>query len=82
MENWYFPDGSRLGNSSHGGDIHRTRGNMRVNLRRRNNAMSPSGIYRCDIPTAADSDLLVRETIYVGLYVSGGISQGMQCCHY
>ena len=83
---WYFPDGSRLGNSSQGGDIHRTRGNMRVNLRRRNNAMSPSGIYRCDIPTVPvhdDSDLSVRETVYVGLYASGGISQGMQCClHY
>ena len=42
----------------------------------------PSGIYRCDIPTGAvhdDIDLSVRETVYVGLYVSGGISQGMQC---
>ena len=72
---WYFPNGSILENSSLGGDISRTRGDMRVNLRRRNNAMSPSGIYRCDIPTDAvhdDSDLSVRETVYVGLYASGG----------
>ena len=59
---------------------------MRVNLHRRNNAMSPSGIYRCDIATDAvhdDIDLSVRETVYVGLYASGGISQGKQCClHY
>ena len=69
---WYFPDGSEL---VHGGDIDRTRGHMRFNLRRRNNAMGPSGIYRCDIPTDAvhDSDLSVRETVYVGLYASGGI---------
>ena len=69
---WYFPDGSEL---VHGGDIDRARGDMRFNLRRRNNAMGPSGIYRCDIPTDAvhdDSDLSVRETVYVGLYASGG----------
>ena len=37
--------------------------------------MGPSGIYRCDIPTVAvhdDNDLSVRETVYVGLYASGG----------
>ena len=31
--------------------------------------------YRCDIPTDAihdDNDLSVRETVYVGLYASGG----------
>ena len=72
---WYFPDGSELGNSSLGGDIYRSRGDMRVNLHRRNNAMGPSGIYRCDIATDAvhdDNDLSVRETVYVGLYASGG----------
>ena len=72
---WYFPDGSILGNSSLGGDIDRTRGDMRVNLRHRNDVMGPSGIYHCDIPTAAvhnDSDPSVRETVYVGLYASGG----------
>ena len=72
---WYFPNGSIVEISSFGGNIYRTRGNMRVNLHHRNNAMGPSGIYRCDIPTAAvhdDIDLPVRETVYVGLYASGG----------
>ena len=71
---WYFPNGSILGHS-HGGDIYRSRGNMRVNLHRRNNAMGPSGIYRCDIPTNAVhdvNDLSVRETVYVGLYPPNG----------
>ena len=36
---------------------------------------SPSGIYRCVIPTNAvndDSDGFIGETVYVGLYGSGG----------
>ena len=69
---WYFPDGGEL---DHTTDIYRIRTAQRVTLRRRNNAMSPSGIYRCNIPTDAvhdDSDLSVRETVYVGLYASGG----------
>ena len=56
-------------------DIYESRAAQRVYLRRRNNADMPSGIYRCDIPTNAvqgDSDTRVRETVYVGLYASGG----------
>ena len=71
---WYFPNGGVLpwdGASA----IYRNRGNRRVNLRRRNNTMGPSGIYRCEVPTDAvhdDNDLSVRETIYVGLYPPSG----------
>ena len=59
--------------SSH--DIYEARTAERVDLRRRNNADMPSGIYRYDIPTNAvhnDSDIRVRESVYVGLYASGG----------
>ena len=45
--------------------------------------MEPSGIYCCEVQTVAvhdDNDLSVGEAVYVGLYVSGGISQDMQCC--
>ena len=74
---WYFPNGTRLplpGNS----DIYEVRASQRVDLRRINNANSPSGVYRCDIPTNAvndDNDNSVRETVYVGLYATGGILQ-------
>ena len=71
---WYFPAGTRLSFSG-GGDIFESRGVKRVDLRRRNNANSPVGIYRCDIPTAAvhdDTDKLVRDTVYVGLYTTTG----------
>ena len=65
---WYFPDGTRLPFS---GDITQNRGAQRVNLRRRNYATSPSGVYRCSISTNAvhghryNSE---RESVFVGLY--------------
>ena len=74
---WYFPNGGRLPFSG-GGDIYEFRVAQRVDLRRRNNANSPTGIYRCDISTNAvhhATDISVRDRpVYVGLYTaSGGI---------
>ena len=72
---WYFPDETKLLLPSPELDIFEARDAQQVTLRRRNNAISPSGIYRCNIPTVAvhdDNDLSVRETVYVGLYASGG----------
>ena len=71
---WYFPNGTRLPFSG-GGGIFEFRNAERVDLRRNNNANSPVGIYRCDIPTNAvydDSDISVRDTVYVGLYYPSG----------
>ena len=71
---WYFPNGSRVQLGSGGGDIYQYRAAQRVVLRRRNDGTA-SGIYHCSIPTVAvhdDSDLSVREYVYVGLYDSGG----------
>ena len=71
---WYFPDGTtRLGFSSV--NIFEYRGPQRVDIRRRNNANSPVGIYHCDIPTNTVydyTDILVRDTVYVGLYTASG----------
>ena len=70
---WYHPDSEmRLPFYD---DIYEVRGAQRVDLRRRNNADMPSGIYRCRIATNAvhdDNDRYVRESVYVGLYASGG----------
>ena len=69
----YFPNGSRLWFSG-GGDIYQSRAAQRVDLRRRNDGTA-SGIYHCSIPTVVvhdDSNLSVREYVYVGLYDSGG----------
>ena len=76
---WYFPDGTRLPFNEPDVDTYEDRGSQRVDLRRRNNANSPTiGIYRCDIPTVAvhdDTDTSVRDTVYVGLYDSGGMQE-------
>ena len=72
---WYFPDGTRLPFPGDDGDIYEVRVAQRVDLRRRNNANSPTGIYRCEIPTNAvhhDTDISVRDTVYLGLYTASG----------
>ena len=86
---WYFPNGTRLPFSGRGGiwyfpggtrllfyaGIFESRGSQRVDLRCGNNANSPTGIYRCDIPTGAVHDNTgrsVRVIVYVGLYTASG----------
>ena len=70
---WYFPDGSVLPFFTTNNDIVEDREAQELHIRRRNNAMSPTGIYRCDIETAAvndnDADTITGETVYVGLYL-------------
>ena len=68
----FFPDGVPLQTN---GDIYMSGKPQRVELRRANSATSPTGIYRCEIPTNAvhdDIDISVRDTVYVGLYTSEG----------
>ena len=65
---WYFPNGTRL---SFSGDIFESRGLQRVALHHRNNADSPSGVYRCSISTNAvhgHYDNSERESVFVGFY--------------
>ena len=74
---WYSPDGTRLPFPG-GGDIYEDRGYQSVQLHRINNANSPTGIYRCDIPTNDvhdDTDISVN-TVYVGLYTDSGGKAG------
>ena len=68
---WYFPNGTRLPLPG-GGHIFEARTTQRVGLRRDYGANSASGIYRCEIPTN-DSDISARETVYIGVYATGGI---------
>ena len=76
---WYFPDGDRLPFPSTTIGIHEARGDQRVDIRRNNNDNSPSGIYRCFITTIAVQDNSVRDTVYVGLYATGG--NKVQCIY-
>ena len=63
--------------SGHSADIYEVREHLQVDLRRRNNAGIPYGIYCCAITTNVvyddeDIDISVGELVYVGLYASGG----------
>ena len=70
---WYFPNGDEVPFASTSDDIVMDREPQEVHILRRNNVMSPSGIYRCDIETMAvndnDSATITGETVYVGLYL-------------
>ena len=72
---WYFPNEDRLPFS---GPLIERRLNQRVELHQgAGNGSIPSGIYRCSIETIAvhsadNTDNTTRETVYVGLYDSGG----------
>ena len=71
---WYFPDGTRLPFHG-GGNIYEQRVTQRVDIRRRNNPTSPTGIYLCYIPTVAvhdNDDIPVKDRFYVGLYTASG----------
>ena len=80
---WFFPNGTALpGAGFNNGNQHsiavRRLSTQRVRLQRGpvSTAISPipSGIYQCDIETVAVSDQggTGRETVYVGVYESGG----------
>ena len=68
---------ARLPFGNEDGDIYESRRAQRVDLRRRNNANMPSGIYRCDIETMAvhsndSTGTTTRKTVYAGIYATGG----------
>ena len=79
---WYFPDGTVLpGAGSDNVNSHpitERKRNQLVRLQRGPPTATgtvPDGIYHCDIETVAvnSADNTARETVYVGVYGSGGI---------
>ena len=91
---WYFPNGIALPFWRPSLPISEGRGAQLVAIHR-TTATVPTGIYRCDIPTVLvhnDTDIFVRETVYVGLYGADGgmevqltyssvISASYRICH-
>ena len=68
---WYFPNGDRVSFADENDVIIESRVAQRVDLRRKSDSSTQTGIYRCDIPTNAvhhSTDYSVRDTVYVGLY--------------
>ena len=69
---WFSPNGVVLETYE---NIYVVEEQQRVELRRANRTTSPTGIYRCEIPTNAvndATDISVRAKVYVGLYTSAG----------
>ena len=64
---WYGPDGIRVDDTIVPGVI-RNRDRMVVRLKRTNTDTAPEGIYWCSVEDAAST----LQTIYVGLYSTGG----------
>ena len=72
---WFLPSGTRLPFYNESGNIKESLQPQVVHIRRFNNAIGPSGIYRCFIGTNAvhdNNDPSVGEAVYVGLYHNGG----------
>ena len=67
---WYFPNGEKLHEDSRIFGIFEAYRSKNVQVRRKNDAET-GGIYRCDIETRASNNGS-RETLYAGLYSSGG----------
>ena len=71
---WYYPNGTPLRTMGTSDSLYRTRRDADPGetvlggalLHRRNNAMSPTGIYHCIIRDANSMD----QTLYVGIYTS------------
>ena len=65
---WYFPDGTLVPDGQDASrDIFRNRGPSVVRLNHRNNAQSPTGVYRCEIPDVSGTN----QNIFVGVNSNG-----------
>ena len=49
---WFYPNNTPVSTLGAGMNFYRDRGSQTVRLNRRNNALSPTGRYRCTIPDA------------------------------
>ena len=65
---WHFPNGVPIDISTAlaSEEFYRNRAQSVVRLNRRNNATSPNGVYRCEIPDANGDS----QNIYIGIYPS------------
>ena len=75
---WYFPNGTRLPVPRTTFNIFESRVAQQVKLLHRGRSDVTSGIYCCTVETNAVHNDSGRETVYAGLYASGG-EEDMKC---
>ncbi len=61
---FYFPDGVRVPIKRDGQQFYRNRGEQQIRLNRRRGIMSPTGVYRCEIPDS--NNVLQKVFVTVG----------------
>ena len=62
---WYYPDGTVVPPPTGGEGFYRTRNHMVIRLNRGGGTLSPTGIYRCDIPGAGG--IIITRDIQLGI---------------
>ena len=70
LGDWFLPDGSNLNELENTGtdmDFYLMRGNGSLDLFRRNNIISPEGLFYCEIIESNEE----LKRVYVGLYLKG-----------
>ena len=73
---WRFPNSSAVEDTSNY-EFYRTRGYSSVHLNRRSNALEPTGIFTCRIPTNQSE---TNTNLYIGVYSDAGEGElGMHC---
>ena len=65
---WIYPDGTPVNGNRTGDDIYRDRRDMVVRLHRRNNVITPTGQYCCEVPTMANPSSNATICIILGKY--------------
>ena len=73
---WRFPNSSAVEDTSNY-EFYRTRGYSSVHLNRRSNALEPTGIFTCKIPTNQSEN---NTNLYIGVYDDA--SEGVLGMHY
>ena len=60
---WFYPNGSVIDVSDSGNNFYRNRGQSVVRLNQRNNAVSPTGLFCCEVPDALPVNITVCANI-------------------
>ena len=78
---WYFPNGTSVKIEGRRLSFYRDRDPSIVRLNRRNNAASPTGIFKCAIPSSTQLNRITTSTIHIGIYDIGQGKLVFLCSH-
>ena len=65
---FYYPNNILVRNLASGDSLYRNRGPQVVRLNRKNDVLSPTGVYRCEIPDSTGMNRSIFISIITGLH--------------